>query len=79
MNKLQQMKTGWRCRGEEHSYRSDFAIFYTNGRIACGPRVQQPFARCPRGRRRGQNRRPRLKKASFRFSSFMHGHLGIPF
>lgn len=39
MNKFSEARHGYRCPGEDHAYRSDVVIFYTNGRLACGVRV----------------------------------------
>lgn len=41
MNRFMSMKCQPRNLGESYAYRSEFVIWYTNGRLACGPRVLQ--------------------------------------
>lgn len=69
---------GRRAHGEDHLYRSDCVIFYTNGRLACGPRV--PVVGQRRRKLRCKHHRrvmPSLK--SRRFGRFIDDAMGIPF
>lgn len=69
---------GRRACGEDHLYRSDCVIFYTNGRLACGPRVLQVGHHRRRFRSKRKSRLLLITK-SRRFGRFIDDIMGYPF